>query len=273
VTTLCTFPGRAGDILWALPTVRAISQALSEPVGLQIAGEFTSLAPVLRQQPYLKYVIPDPRWALTPPDEWQAPPLTGLAGRTTGRVLHLGYRGWPPTMLAQYVWEIARLELLDTEIVLPPLDLETPWLAVKQDIYAAGDIAVGFTEHWFELKYGLVSLLLRRQAIPYWWDCFPEGRWTTEGRFHPTTWREAAERISSSHVFLGCCSAPHVLAVALGVPAVIVEPCEARHNPIFYPVGKDGPQVTLVKGLDGNPTFDARHVAETLQAVLKGVTA
>lgn len=29
-----------------------------------------------------------------------------------------------------------------------------------------------------------------------------------------------------------------------------------------------GPQVTVVKGLDGKPTFDARHCAETLEKIL-----
>ncbi len=48
--TLCTFPGRYGDIIWALPTVRGISE-VEGPVDLLIAGEFASIVPLLEQQP------------------------------------------------------------------------------------------------------------------------------------------------------------------------------------------------------------------------------
>ena len=64
-----------------------------------------------------------------------------------------------------------------------------------------------------------------------------------------------------------------VLAVALGVPAVIVEPNPMRHNPIFWPLGMDGPQVTCVKGGDGKPTHDARHTADVLREKLKATKA
>ena len=81
---------------------------------------------------------------------------------------------------------------------------------------------------------------------------------------------EATAWIAGAKVLLTDCSALHVLAVALGIPTVIVEPMEARWNTIFYPLGFDGPQVTIVKGLDGQPTFDARHVTETLSKVING---
>ena len=31
MTILCTFPGKHGDLLWALPTVRAISEPEPDP--------------------------------------------------------------------------------------------------------------------------------------------------------------------------------------------------------------------------------------------------
>ena len=265
MTTLCTFPGRAGDLLWALPSVRCISEALGEPVGLQVAGEFEGLGPVISAQPYIRYVWSDSRWALTPPEEWLAPARTDT---DTERVIHLGYRGWPQQTLPHETYERARIECAAFGLPLPPLDLDTPWLSVTPN--GPADLAVGFTEQWFELKYGLLRLLTRSLPITLMWDCFPGGRWVDEGGFWPTTWSEAATRIASSRVFLGCCSAPHVLAVALGVPVVLMEPCEARHNPILYPVGTTGPQVTLVRGHDGLPTFDARAVRTAVQTALRG---
>jgi hypothetical protein len=54
----------------------------------------------------------------------------------------------------------------------------------------------------------------------------------------------------------------------MGKPCVIMEPMTERLNPIFWPLGQDGPQVTLVRGNDRQATFDARHTAETLERVL-----
>jgi hypothetical protein len=51
----------------------------------------------------------------------------------------------------------------------------------------------------------------------------------------------------------------------LGKQVVMVEPNEARWNPIFYPYDKTGGRVELVVGNDARPTFDARHVADTLK--------
>jgi hypothetical protein len=261
VTTLVTFPGRAGDLLWALPTVRAISQALGEKVGLQIAGEFASLAPLIAQQPYIEYVWSDSRWSLTPPDEWQAPAGEPLATRHPEQVIHLGYRGWPDQPLAQCIYAQGQRS---SDEALPPLDLETPWITVEPMVEVEPLISVGFTEQWFELKYGVLSLTLDGRCLP----CFTAGRWTTEAWYSPTTWLEAAQRIAASRLFFGCCSAPHVLAVALGKSCVLVEPCEMRHQEIFYPLGKTG-RVRLVMGSDGRPTFDARACAAAIREALK----
>lgn len=100
--------------------------------------------------------------------------------------------------------------------------------------------------------------------------CPAGSRWETEAGYYSTSWVDAATFLNVSKVFFGDCSALHVLAVAMGKPAVLCEPMEARWNDIFYPVGKVGPQVRLVTGLDGRPTFDSRHCAEAIQEVLRG---
>jgi hypothetical protein len=96
-------------------------------------------------------------------------------------------------------------------------------------------------------------------------------RWIAEYQQHehggPWSWEHAAAWISRAAVFLGDCSALHVLACAIGTPCVLMEPNEARHHEIFWPYGKTGPQVTQVLGTDGRWTWDARHVWETVQTV------
>jgi hypothetical protein len=162
--TLCTMPGRAGDILWALPTIRAISEHQGAPVDLLVAGEFESLLPLLEQQPYLGAVLADHAWGMdnwidgggSLQQAWQPP--TDVSGWEA--VYHLGYRGWPElplprwthSMLVQYGWR-------DVDGPVPPLDLDRPWITVEPATHPP-DVACGWTECHFELKYGLQGLAL-----------------------------------------------------------------------------------------------------------------
>lgn len=268
---LCSFPGRAGDLIWALPTVRAISETVGHPVDLQIAGEFKSMSELLALQSYLGLVFANPLWGM---DTWEAPGVISLDG-PYDRVIHLGYRRWPERPLPEETY-LNALEALAGTVVLPPLDLDRPWITVEPWRGRPHPLTIGWTDCHFELKYGLTQLLsanwrpgTREFAFTAFGLAAPGSRWVTEADWEVIVWLEAARRIAASAAFLGDCSALHVLACALGKPCVIVEPMEARWNPIFYPYGMDG-RVRVVKGLDGKPTFDARHTAETLREVLHG---
>jgi hypothetical protein len=261
MSILCTFPGRHGDLLWALPTVRAISEHLGTKVDLLIAGEFAGILPLLKQAPYLDHIHADPTWGMghgwNPPgrEDWISP---------YQEVFHLGYRRWPERVLPEEVWLTAvgnYSKLAD----LPAIDLHRPWLRAAPQPWR--DVVYGFSDCWFELKFGITELLF--DDVDRVVGIFPPGsRWCSEGGYKPTSWLEALADIAGAKVLLSDCSALHVLAVAVGTPVVLVEPMDARWNDLFYPLGKDGPEVTLVKGLDGLPTFDARHVQETLTQVL-----
>lgn len=266
---LVTFPGRAGDLLWALPTIRAISQSLGHPVDLQIAGEFSALVPLLVEQPYLRAVWADPRWAMIPADGWWVAPRLP---EDHDRVIHLGYRRWPELPLPLEVYDRAQREGL----ALPPLDLETPWITAAPWPLSQTRVVVGWSECWVELKAGLLELLhLRRDLcdedgtpIRFTTLAAPGSRWETEAGAVGMGWVEAARRIAAADLFLGDCSGLHVLACALGKPCVLVEPMVERHNPIFWPYGMDG-RAKIVRGNDGQPTTDARHVADVLREALR----
>lgn len=284
---LCTFPGRYGDLLWALPTIRAISRRIGESVDLTIAGEFSSILPLLGKQPYLGAVTADPDWPLHPEYRRPAQVPPGYDA-----VIHLGYNGWPQRPLpfetldclneelGKLPWSsVAARWIHNTPIQDEELKLTEPWIAVPPHGLQPPWV-FGFSDTHFELKYGIIQLLTRKyrpvidgaaQLPPI---CVGRNvRWIEEGGYYPMTWVDAAQWIQSAKLFLGCCSALHVLAVAVGTPVVLMEPMEARWNPIFYPLGMDGPQVTMVRGLDGNPTFDLRHTRETMQAVMAKVIA
>lgn len=277
VRILCTFPGKFGDLLWALPTVRALSRRIGEPVHLAVGSPFASITSLIEAQPYIRRCWNLAAWEVqyTAPMTPTLPPATVYAQPIEERydhVFHLGYRGWPALPLPMETMACLQQQLPDAlgPITLQDLDLSTPWITEPAPPAprrtASRGIAVGFTDEHFELKYGLTALL--GQHRQYACTIGADPRWINEGGRLPRTWEASVRILQDSRAFLGCNSALHVLAVAVGIPVVMMEPNPHRHHDIFYPLGRTGPQVTLVTGNDGLPTFDARHVRAALDQVL-----
>lgn len=274
---LATFPGKHGDLLWALPTVRAVSEAVGAPVDLAIAGAYRGLVSLLQQQPYLGQVEALESWVLqdTAPVTPRVPPADGAAA-TYDHVLHLGYEAWPQPYLPHDVWYRAIRLLRGTGIEMSTrVDeaLRRPWITPPAHAtrLPPQDYAVGFTEEHFELKVGLTTLLARRFRERQGTILSTGPRWQAEywqGDPFGTSWETAAAWIRRSAVFVGCCSALHVLAVAIGTPAIVVEPNPHRRQDCFWPLGFDGPEVTLLRGNDGQATVDARHLADAIDAAV-----
>ena len=282
---LATFPGKHGDALWALPTLRAASEAAGEPVDLLLSPAYGSAGflALLRAQPYLGRVDVCPTWTVqntAPMTPWSPFEETlhheALPeGRTLAeyaQVVHLGYREWPTAPLPRYVYEIARREY--PGLPLAPLDLERPWVVprvTRPDWWNSRrpvHLAEGWTDEWFELKVGLSTLLDRHDSD---WDliCMSTSpRWNGEAGNSAYSWIEAADVIRQADLFVGDCSALHVLACAVGTRVVLVEPNAMRHADVFYPYGKAGPRVRLVLGNDARPTNDARHCIDEIEAAL-----
>ncbi len=273
---LCTMPGKFGDLLWALPTVRAIAEAAGEPVSLLVSEKYQSILPLIKAQAYIAKADACPSWQVqdTAPMTPVEPPLMALdpqrALTQIDQVIHLGYRAWPTAPLPQYIYDQTAAIY---DVPMAALDLTTPWITAN----SAGppvDLVIGFTDEWYELKLGIAMIVDQAPGVPLACALCPTGsRWDRETP--PGTlakivcdWVAAASAIRNADLFLGCCAALHVLACALGKPAIIMEPNPHRWNDIFYPFGKTGPQVTLVTGTDGQPTFDARHVADAIRKVL-----
>ncbi len=259
-----THPGRVGDLLWACPALRALAQ-VHGPVHLHLPGEFEGMTPLLEAQAYVARVTVDHDWSPTPGE--------GMAAPACPHAWNIGYRGWPQTGLP---YETYRIGVEASQEQIAPLDLETPWITLPESPLAlrmGAQLACAWTEAWFELKYGVTHLLSRGAQVPV--VLTPHGsRWQAAGSppgvcVHPCTLLQAAYALQDSLVVLADCSALHVLTVALGKPVLVMEPMEARWNPIFWPLGMDGPRVRCVKGLDGQPTFDARHVRTAVQEALQ----
>jgi hypothetical protein len=189
---------------------------------------------------------------------------------------------------------------------LPKPDFDTPWIIppvfgdwddppddeeFTEAIDGDHDIYVGWTDDWIELKMGITLSLVATQTrdtcdecqktliamcLPdsrqhkEWLDPIVEGAEALEllGWIANDDWRSTAYAMSRSKIFLGDLSAQWVLANALGIPTVIMEPCDARHSmPIFW---YEHPRNTMVIGNDGKPTFDARHTRDAVEKVLRG---
>lgn len=266
-------PGRYGDLLWSLPTARAIAEANGGQVDFAVSQKYGSIVSLLQRQSYIRHATCAFWWDVretAPITPWAFPEAEDLPEYT--QVIHLGYRGWPDQPLPYCLYAQTQREY--PSLMMASLDLTVPWITVvnREEKYRCG-IAIGFTDEYFELKFGLTDLVDRafRTTLPLYFLVAEGSRWHHEGQVNPCPWNEAASRIHGADVFLGCCSALHVLAVAIGRPCVVMEPNPQRLHPIFWPLGQDGPQVTLVRGNDGQATFDARHVAEALQKVLHHV--
>jgi hypothetical protein len=269
---LCTLPGHYGDILWMLPTVRALAEQGHE-VDCLLSQTYGSLQGLISHQPYVREVVVDSSWVITHGgNEPRVPP--GIAyEQPYDRVFHLGYEGWPQDPLPKQVEHQVHLAWKDADGPVPVIDLTRPWITPSWTFPC--DLAIGFSDNHFELKYGLLSLLWDKWYLKQkpednrsliWVGNSP--RWNSEPYGCASkSWEMAAAWIAGAPCFLGCCAALHVLAIAIGTPVILMEPMEARHNPIFYPLGTRGPQVTQVLGLDGNWTWDARHVADEIEKV------
>jgi hypothetical protein len=278
MTILCTHPGKYGDCLWALATMRAISEAVNQDVDLLLSAQYGTedFMTLLRQQYYVGNVYRAADWAIreTAPITPRVPPSLPEG---YDAVVHLGYEGWPKFDLARETYRLAELQLLRHR--LPPLDLDTPWIQECESdlrVDTGHYLAIGFSEEHFELKVGLTSLIgdpfLQNGAHAYVTNISQGPRWENwtwdvlERR--PSSWTERASVLRHACLFVGCCSALHVLACGLGVPVILAEPAHARHHDCFYPFGKRSTRVQLVLGADGLPSVDSRHVREAIAARL-----
>lgn len=269
---LCSMPGRFGDILWALPTVREISEYHGKPVSFVTSPRFRSIVDLIQQQDYIDQAFVDPCWVI----ENESPitpsePVSRYDGYDWQ--YHLGYPEWPTRPLPYYVASYAGWPSANVR-------LEDPWIRPSIEERNKERVAVGFPDEWIELKMGVLLNLAGEfdkvqfdlivpdrigSRIREWVDVLPKNVLIL-----PCSWVCAAHYIATSGLYLGCLSAHWVLANAVGTPTVIFEPSPERHHPIFwvdrYVDGKN--QNHLVRGIDGKPTFDARHVINDLDDAL-----
>lgn len=302
---LCTMPGKFGDILWALPTVRAIADAAKEPVDLILSQSYgdKSFRTLIEGASYILRCVAETTWVVrdTAPLTPQRPETMFGPWAEYDKVIHLGYESWPLSLLPADIYLRGSISWGSP---LPDLDLDTPWLVqpdgADQYVYQKWGAAhvphvhIGWSEEHVELKAGLIYALagalpahdirvithVGSRLATEWLMHYP-GHHDIGGldraafsttpfqnlAWYSGDWILTAHALANSKLFVGCLSAQWVLANALGIRTVIVEPTTARHNPIFF---YNHPRNTMLLGTDGQPTFDARHLVDKVREKLRG---
>lgn len=263
-------PGKFGDLLWALPTARAIAERDGENINLVIPGSLAPLTWLLGMQTdYISSVEIDPSWEVL-----DTAPATPISPPKDPTMPSLGYPQWPIHTLPFEVAYNAAVGGADNPRYW------RPWINVASFTRGLADekcLIVHWTDRWFELKLGILRELARafpRVAIE--WYAAPGTRMAEAGA-NECDWVALARTMTGKQVVLTDCSSAHVLAMAVGVPNVIVvEPETDRHHFIFWP-GSDphwqptdtplGRTIRPVLGNDRRPTFDSRHTIDAINEV------
>lgn len=218
---LCTFPGKYGDMLWSLPTVRAISQIRGEAVDFAVMPQYKNILPLLQAQPYIDRAFVIEEWLLQHSNHGDQPwlPQKNME-QTCGyeHVWHLGYRGHPglsgqPNMaLVDFIaWQQG---IRFVEGVLPFISAE-PGVVVGHERY----VAVAFNTMYADLKLRFETRLNEL--------CKAEFFLVDVNRF---AWGNVPSVIKGAMVFIGDRSALHVVAHGVNQRIVTYEPHPARHK-------------------------------------------
>lgn len=216
---LCTFSGKFGDILWSLPTAKALAARYGMAVDFGVMPQYGSLLELLEFQPYIERAFIIAGWECTGSPHgdqpWQ-PPKTCEQGYD--HVHHLTYMqhpgmGCPAFPLCDFsAWQagvtlirpvVPFLEARGLEVHPPP---------------AKPVLTYSFNGDFDQLKKDFLCRLILRTAGQLAWS-------DTNQR----SWMDAASEIAHAGLHIGCRSAGWVLAMGLGVQTITFEPNPSRH--------------------------------------------
>jgi len=214
---LCTIPGKFGDLLWALPTVRELNKkeyingrhSVDEHgVHIGVMPQYESLLPLLNVQPYIDKAFVIENWTCTGSPHgdqpWEAPVPEGY-----DKVYHLGYRNHPNRNhpLIDFIAGQQGIQLTK------PI----PFISVPSNINLLKPyVAYAFNESMMELKDPFIQRVKEELNEVLFVDV------------SKLPWLNAATMISNSMAFIGCRSANYVLSCGLGKKVFVYEPNTSR---------------------------------------------
>lgn len=220
---LCTFPGKNGDILWSLATVKQISKNYNVKVDFSTMPQYHTLLPLLNSQSYIEKATVNEAWLCTGSPHgdqpWNPQNAEELAWGYD-QVFHLGYRYHPgihgvngrQMALIDFPAYLNNIEF--SHPVLPFIDVEENWKPKT----SLPMIAYSFNMEYKPEKDKFLHDLERKCVTTLFVDVAS------------MPWAVAASVIKNSDGFVGCCSANHVLAYGVGQKNIFIyEPHPHRH--------------------------------------------
>lgn len=242
---LCTFPGKYGDILWALPTVREISRITGQKVDFYLMPYYENLVPLLQCQPYIETAGVIGNWVRTHSNfgdqPWKAPEGhiiqmlndTDFGEKQYKSTWHLGYRAHPgvtaPDMpLIDFIAFQQGIQMKPPIVPFMEAPDDVDGLA-KQVAFTSGGIA-DIVKHNDLVTYAFNDQYEKMKNIFFqdlWLEMKDSGiEFFNLNHVH---WKEAAWLLKNSLMYVGDRSACWVMATGLGKKAITFEPHPARH--------------------------------------------
>jgi hypothetical protein len=242
---LCTFPGKFGDALWALPTVRAISELTGQKVDYYLMPYYETLMPLLKCQEYIDVPGVIGNWVRTHSNfgdqPWKAP--EGITLQRVGdreviekkykQIWHLGYRAHPgvtaPDMaLIDFIAYQQGIQLSQPIVPFLEVDDDVEGVAVQTSFSGGSFMQVvrknNLVAYAFNEQYGQTKDLFFRAL---WLEMQDTG--LEFFNLNHAVWKEAAWIQKNSLAFVGDRSACWVMATGLGKKTITYEPHPARH--------------------------------------------
>lgn len=219
IKVLCTFSGPYGDILWSLPTVRAISQMLGQKVDFATMPEYRSLMDLFKYQPYIGtgFYIPDWRCEGSPHGNQPWNPPAAIPSKYD-RCFHLTYRAHPGIGGKR----LALIDFIADQQGIKFTENPLPFITTRSDYGLASSkpyVALAFNPLYPELKQCFLEVL---RLSPLLEDVVIKD-------VSRMDWIEAATVIKYAICFVGCRSSNNVLAHGVGQKNIFIyEPHPSR---------------------------------------------
>jgi len=212
-TTLLTFSGKLGDILWCLPAARALHRQ-GWTVDFATMPAYAAVHELMAAQPYLRRAFALPGWQQVDDHCGARPRLPPSVPNGYAKAAHLTYERRPTYPLVEHALRVLRLPL---EAAAGPFLEPAPRADAPARL-----VAYAFTGEAPEAKARVLHRL--RQGLPAGTQFADVGK---------LPFLEAAIVIASARFFLGCRSANWVVAQGVGARCLICEPNTGRREPIF----------------------------------------
>lgn len=111
----CSMPGKLGDLLYSLPTVRHISKILGEKIDFWTSNYCSSAVELLKKQSYINEVFIAQNYQIQH-DQCGLQPWLLKPEKDYDRIYHMGFRHYPQGRLVDYFSDIHGFTLADKTI-------------------------------------------------------------------------------------------------------------------------------------------------------------